>query len=43
MPTHHTQVISLSFGNYANHVGAHFWNSEEELRTLEEPSEVDPS
>ena len=25
------EIITLQFGNYSNHVGAHFWNFQDEL------------
>ena len=25
------EIVTLQFGNYSNHVGAHFWNFQDEL------------
>ena len=30
------EIVTLQFGDYANHVGAHFWNAQDE--GLEEAS-----
>ncbi|KAK9811921.1 hypothetical protein WJX72_012443 [[Myrmecia] bisecta] len=34
------EVITLQFGNFANYVGAHFWNFQDELLGLAEKPEV---
>ena len=26
-----SEIVTLQFGEYANHVGAHFWNFQDEL------------
>ncbi|EGD73510.1 hypothetical protein PTSG_05214 [Salpingoeca rosetta] len=38
------EVITLQFGNYANHVGAHFWNLQDAMidYTGQEPESEDP-
>lgn len=34
-----SEIVTLQFGQYANHVGAHFWNFQDELIGLSTPSE----
>ena len=34
-----SEIVTLQFGQYANHVGAHFWNFQAELIGLSTPSE----
>jgi hypothetical protein len=34
------EIITLQLGNYANHVGAHFWNAQEALFTFDPDAPV---
>ena len=34
-----SEIVTVQFGEYANHVGAHFWNFQDELIGLSTPSE----
>lgn len=35
------EVLTLQFGNFANHVGAHFWNFQDEIAALEDDAGID--
>lgn len=37
------EVLTLQFGHFSNHIGAHFWNFEDESAALQDATDEDPA